>query len=808
MTGFATGDVTVAGGTKGAFAGSGRTYTLAVTPTGSADVVVTVAEDAASDDLNTGPATAVAATAVWDAAAPTVAIGGVPLKINSRTALSVTFTWSEEVTGFATGDVTVAGGAKGAFAGSGKSYTLAVTPSGSADVVVTVAADSATDGLNTGPGSAVAATAVWDAAAPTVAIGGVPPKINSRTALSVTLTWSEEVTGFATGDVTVAGGAKGAFAGSGKSYTLAVTPSGSADVVVTVAADSATDGLNTGPGSAVAATAVWDAAAPTVAIGGVPPKINSRTALSVTLTWSEEVTGFATGDVTVAGGAKGAFAGSGKSYTLAVTPSGSADVVVTVAADSATDGLNTGPGSAVAATAVWDAAAPTVAIGGVPPKINSRTALSVTLTWSEEVTGFATGDVTVAGGAKGAFAGSGKSYTLAVTPSGSADVVVTVAADSATDGLNTGPGSAVAATAVWDAAAPTVAIGGVPPKINSRTALSVTLTWSEEVTGFATGDVTVAGGAKGAFAGSGKSYTLAVTPSGSADVVVTVAADSATDGLNTGPGSAVAATAVWDAAAPTVAIGGVPPKINSRTALSVTLTWSEEVTGFATGDVTVAGGAKGAFAGSGKSYTLAVTPSGSADVVVTVAADSATDGLNTGPGSAVAATAVWDAAAPTVAIGGVPPKINSRTALSVTLTWSEEVTGFATGDVTVAGGAKGAFAGSGKSYTLAVTPSGSADVVVTVAADSATDGLNTGPGIGGRGDGHLGRGGPYRRDQRCAAQDQLDGDAQRVVHVLGGGDGVRERGRDGDGRDEGRVRGAAAHRTRWRSGRPGRRTWW
>ncbi len=668
VTGFATGDVTVTGGTKGAFASTNaRTYTLVVTPTSGSDVTVTVAANSATDGLNTGPTSAVSATATWDAAVPTVEIGGVPAKINSTTPLSVTFTFSEAVTGFATGDVTVTGGTKGAFASTNaRTYTLAVTPTSGSDVTVTVAANSATDGLNTGPAAAVSATATWDAAAPTVGITGVPPKINSTTAFTATFTFSEAVTGFATGDVTVTGGTKGAFAGSGARYTLAVTPTGSADVVVTVAQDAATDGLNTGPAAAVSETATWDAAAPTVGITGVPPKINSTTAFTATFTFSEAVTGFATGDVTVTGGTKGAFAGSGARYTLAVTPTGSADVVVTVAQDAATDGLNTGPAAAVSETATWDAAAPTVGITGVPPKINSTTAFTATFTFSEAVTGFATGDVTVTGGTKGAFAGSGARYTLAVTPTGSADVVVTVAQDAATDGLNTGPAAAVSATATWDAAAPTVGITGVPPKINSTTAFTATFTFSEAVTGFATGDVTVTGGTKGAFAGSGARYTLAVTPTGSADVVVTVAQDAATDGLNTGPAAAVSATATWDAAAPTVGITGVPPKINSTTAFTATFTFSEAVTGFATGDVTVTGGTKGAFAGSGARYTLAVTPTGSADVVVTVAQDAATDGLNTGPAAAVSATATWDAAAPTVGITGVPPKINSTTAFTAT----------------------------------------------------------------------------------------------------------------------------------------------
>ncbi len=363
MIGFVTDDVTVTGGTKGAFtAVSATTYTLAVTPAGSANVVVTVAANSVTDGLNAGPESAVSATAIWDTAAPRVTIGGVPSKINSTAAFTATFTFDEDVTGFATGDVTVTGGTKGAFARTNaRVYTLAVMPTSGSNVVVTVAANSATDGLNTGPASAVSATATWDATAPTVTIGGVPSQINSTATLSVTFRFSEAVTGFATGDVTVTGGTKGAFASTSASvYTLAVTPTSGSNVVVTVAANSATDGGgNTGPASAVSATATWDAAAPTVEIDGVPSTINSTAALGVAFTFSEDVTGFATGDVTVTGGTKGAFASTSASvYTLAVTPTSGSNVVVTVAANSATDGGgNTGPASAVSATATWDAAA-------------------------------------------------------------------------------------------------------------------------------------------------------------------------------------------------------------------------------------------------------------------------------------------------------------------------------------------------------------------------------------------------------------------------------------------------------------------
>ncbi len=551
VTGFEKSDIEVVGGvTPGGLIRylNQRRFDLNIFILDTDDVTVTVkANSATGSDNQTGPATAVSATAVWDAAAPTVQITGVPNKISSTANFTVTFNFSETVTEFVKADVMVSGGTKGAFSGSGSRYSLVVTPDGQSDVTVTVKANSTTDGLNTGPASAVSSTAVWEIARPpTVEITGVPSNINSTAIITANFIFSEAVTGFVKGDVTVSGGTKSAFSGSGSRYSLGITPAGGSDVTVTVQANSAigSDGNITGPESAVNATAIWNTA-PTLAITGVPDKINSMTAFTAMFTFSEDVTEFVKGDVTVSGGTKGAFSGNGSRYSLVVTPTGGVNVVVEVAANAATDGFNTGPATAVSATATWDATAPTVAITGVPAKINSMAAFTAVFTFSEDVTGFETGDVTVTGGTKSNFTGNKSSYSLEVTPAGGSNVTVEVAANAATDGLNTGPAAAVLATAIWDAVALTVNITGVPDRINSTTDFTAVFIFSEDVTGFETGDVTVTGGAKGAFSGNGNRYSLVVTPTGGVNVVVEVAANSITNGSNTGPESAVSATAIW-----------------------------------------------------------------------------------------------------------------------------------------------------------------------------------------------------------------------------------------------------------------------
>ena len=556
-----------------------------------ADVVddtVTLSFTVTSEDQDYNGLTVESVTVVVTEAAaatfPTLTITGVPAAINSTAAFTATFEFTEAVTGFTAGDVTVTGGTKGEFGGSGTRYTLVVTPTDSADVTVTVTASSVEDGSgNRGPAQAESATAVWDATPPTLTITGVPAAISSTAAFTAAFEFTEAVTGFTAGDVTVTGGEKGAFDGSETEYTLVVTPDGSTNVTVTVSTNALTDQAgNAGPAQAVSVTAAWqeDRTPPTLRAFSVPAGINSTAAFTATFEFTEPVTGFTTDDVTVTGGEKGEFDGSGTDYTLVVTPDDSTDVTVTVRANAATDHAgNEGPATALARTTPWDVDPPMVEI--FVPAINSTAAFTATFKFTEAVTGFLANDVTVENGTKGAFSGSSLSftsfYTLEVTPSDSADVIVTVASSSVADHLgNVGPAQAKSATARWDVTSPGLTITGVPAAISSTAAFTATFEFTEAVTGFTTGDVTVTGGTKGEFGGSGTGYTLEVTPAGTGDVTVTVGAGAATDEAgNAGPAADVSATAVWDATPPGLTITGVPAAISSTAAFTATFEFDE-----------------------------------------------------------------------------------------------------------------------------------------------------------------------------------------------------------------------------------------
>ena len=159
-------------------------------------------------------------------------------------------------------------------------------------------------------------------------------------------------------------------------------------------------------------------------------------------------------------------------------------------------------------------------------------------------------------------------------------------------------------------------------------------------------------------------------------------------------------------------------------AFDVKITFSEDVTGFEQGDITVGNGSVTAFSGSGSSYTATIEPAASGTVLVDVAASVAEDAATNGNEAASQFSVTADIDAPTVSISG--PTDDQNNAFDVTITFSEDVTGFEQGDITIANGAITAFSGSGSSYTATIEPADSGTITVDVPANVADDAVGNG----------------------------------------------------------------------------------
>ncbi len=347
VTGFEAADVTLggtAGPTTAAVTGGPSVYTINVTGmTGSGTVTASIGANKVAGDGNAA-STSSDNTVTYDATRPDVAIDQGPSQVDPTTVSPVVFraVFSETVTGFSDGDVTVEGtsGANAAtVSGSGTTYTISVTGmTQSGSVIAKIAGNKVTDlaGNQNQASTSTDNTVTWaaDTTKPTVTVeqasGQVDP--TSATPVRFTAVFSEPVSGFADGDVTVEGtsGANTAsVSGSGTTYTISVTGmTQTGTVIAKIGANKVADANGNGNVASTSTdntvTYAFTTTRPTVTINQASGQADPTSASPIVFTavFSRAVTGFAGGDVGLSGTANPGSAtvsGIGTTYTISVS---------------------------------------------------------------------------------------------------------------------------------------------------------------------------------------------------------------------------------------------------------------------------------------------------------------------------------------------------------------------------------------------------------------------------------------------------------------------------------------------------------
>jgi hypothetical protein len=753
---FVEGDLTVAGGSITNFTALSTTsYTAIFTPTAgsTANGVVSVASNGLTDAAgNTNAVASNTITMMVDTIAPTIAIvsNKTSLKVGETAAL--TFTLSEGTSDFVASDVTVSGGALGAFAGVGTSYTATFTPTAnSADIArASVASGKFTDGLgNANSAASNTITISVDTIAPTISISSNKSSLKAGETATLTFMLSEGASDFDLSDLKFTGGSIGNFtAVSSANYTATFTPTAgsNANGVVSVSSGKFADAAgNANSAASNTVTISVDTITPTIAIASKKMSLKAGETATLTFTLSESSTDFVVGDVTTTGGTLSAFAGSGANYSATFTPdlSSTTNGVVSVANDRFTGaaGNQNADGSDTnnTVTMVVDTVLPTIAIASNKASLKAGEAATFTFTLSEQATNFVIGDIAVAGGTLGTFAGSGTSYTATFTPtpSSNANGVVNVASAKFTDAAGNQNAdesdSNNTVTMSVDTVVPTIAIASNKTSLKAGETATLTFTLSEPSANFDASDLKFTGGSISEFtAVTGASYTATFTPTASsiANGVVSVSSGKFTDAAGNPNGSASnVVTMTVDTVLPTITVASNRSKLKTGETATLTFTLSESATEFVVGDVTVSGGALSAFAGNGTSYTATFTPTANITDIARVSVESGkfTDaaGNPNEDGSDVnnAVNIMVDTIRPTVFIVSDPLTLNAAETATLTFTLSESARDFVASDIAVTGGTLSAFAGTGTTYTATFTPkvSSTANGVVSVASSKFTD---------------------------------------------------------------------------------------
>lgn len=198
VTGFDIGDITAVNATLSAFSGAGARYEFRVTAGPGGDVRLSVAGGVALDAAGNPSAALSEVSLPVDRTPPTVTIAGMPEYL--RGPVTLTFTFSEPVSGFTREDITASPaltlGAVSALSGS--VYSATATPVGAGLVSVSVDGDAVRDGTGNGNFSSDPATGTIDMTAPRlISVDRLGPALTNADSLTWSLTFSEDMIGVA-----------------------------------------------------------------------------------------------------------------------------------------------------------------------------------------------------------------------------------------------------------------------------------------------------------------------------------------------------------------------------------------------------------------------------------------------------------------------------------------------------------------------------------------------------------------------------------------------------------------------------------
>ena len=513
-----------------------------------------------------------------------------------------------------------------------------------------------------------------DVDVPFVVLENVPTTLQNS-AFTVTIGFSETVRGFAVNDISLTGSATAtASLSSGSdgdaSYTATITPTSEGDVIIQVPAGAAVDTESLPNLVSKEYTVPVDPTKRTVTISDLPSDVQKE-AFDVTITFDKNVTGFndAANDILLTGaGAAGAsvtsLTGSGIDYTATITPADGAQgsLIIQVPEGAAQDERNSNISNAASDEypVEVDRKPPDVEITDVPTTPQNGV-FSVTITFSEDVTGFAVADIRLSGTASATvtgLTGSGTEYTATITPATDADgnVIIQVPAGVAQDAAAHGNIAATQQTVTVDLAPPMVSIE-VPSGVQGGV-FDVTVKFSESVTGFIQSDLAVSGTSGASITTwtpqtGGTDYIATITPTGTGTAIFNVAANVAEDAASNPNTAATQQTVTVDLTPPEVSIE-VPAGVQGGV-FDVTVTFDKSVTGFEQSELAVSGTSGASITTwtpqtGGTDYKATITATQTGIAIFNVAANVAEDAASNPNTAATQQTVTVDMTRPTVSI--------------------------------------------------------------------------------------------------------------------------------------------------------------
>ena len=271
---------------------------------------------------------------------------------------------------------------------------------------------------------------------------------------------------------------------------------------------------------------------------------------------------------------------------------------------------------------------------------------------------------------------------------------------------------------------PVIGFSGVD-EATTNAIQTLSITFSEEVTGFEIGDIVVTNGTPANLieVTAGLEYSVEITADTEGEVGVEINADAVSD-LDANGNLAAEISWMYDLTSPSITIDpGVSGTINDQTVM-VTVQFNEEIEEFGLGDLTVTNGTAANLEEvvPGMEFTVEITAGADGEVVVEIDANTVSDLAGNENDVAASASWIYDGTSPTVTFNSVPTVTNSQT-VTISVDFSEEISGLEIGDFIVSNGTVSNLTEvtTGTEFTIDITADIEGEVIVVLPQGAVAD---------------------------------------------------------------------------------------
>ena len=500
---------------------------------------------------------------------------------------------------------------------------------------------------------------------------------------TVTIVFNEAVQGLDVADFTVANGSLAGLSSSdgGLTWTTTFTPSSNiinTSNIITLDNTGVMDSAgNIGSGTTDSANYAIDTERPTATIVVSDTALAAGETATVTITFSEAVTGLSIADFSVANGSlSNLFTSDNITYTATLTPSANindASNLITLDNTDVQDVAgNAGTSTTDSNNYAIDTQRPTAGIVITDTALKAGQSTTVTITFSEAVIGLTTADFSVANGTLGNLSSSDGGITWTATLTPDADVtdatnLITLDNTGYTDVAgNTGTGTTDSNNYAIDSLRPTATITVADTALSIGETTTVTITFSRAVSGLDSADFSVTNGSLSGLSTNdgGITWTAIFTPNANvSDTTNVITLDNSgyiDSAGNTGTGSTDSNNYAIDTQRPTATIQLSDTALAAGETATVTITFNEAVAGLSLADLSASNGTLSGLSSNdgGITWTAILTPAANVTAssnLITLNNTGVQDAAgNTGIGGTLSGNYAVDTVVPVIGSVSVP----------------------------------------------------------------------------------------------------------------------------------------------------------